>query len=108
MAATVAFGGVRHVNLSGDLPFSTVCHAVENVYVRMAVCHLGNFAGGFGRCARGMIMVMLGFMIMLRFFGSCVCALALTLERETHVISLVRVDAVPLDVSFVAVEIRAY
>jgi hypothetical protein len=49
-------------------------------------------------------MVMLGFVIMLRFFGSCVCALALTLERETHVVSLVRVDAVPLDVSFVAVE----
>jgi hypothetical protein len=105
MTATVAFGGIRRVNLGGDLPFSTVCHAVENVLVRMAVCNLGNLAGGLSRRTRGMIMVMLGFVIMLRFFGSCVCALALTLERETHVISLVRVDAVPLNVSFVAIEI---
>lgn len=105
MTATVALRGGRRINLSGDLPFFTVCNAVEDVHVRMAVCHLGNLTGGFGRCTRGMIVVVLSFVIMLRIFRSGVCALGFTLELETHVVSLVCVDAVPLDVSFEAVEI---
>lgn len=52
-----------------------------------------------------MIVVVFGFVIMLRIFRSGVCALGFTLELETHVVSLVCVDAVPLDVSFEAVEI---
>jgi hypothetical protein len=43
-------------------------------------------------------------MIVLRFrfrlFCSRMCALSLTLERETHIISLVRVDTVPCACQF--------
>jgi hypothetical protein len=88
MAATVAFGSVRSVNLSGNLPFFAVCNAVKDVHVRMAVGHLGDFAGRFGLCTRSM------FMVVFRFFCSGMCALALTLEGETHIVSLIGVDAV--------------
>jgi hypothetical protein len=91
VTATVAFGSIRSVNLSGDFPFSAVCDAVENVLVWMAVCRLGDLIGGFGFGTRSMIVVVLR----LGLRCSRVYALALTLERETHIISLVRVDAVP-------------
>jgi hypothetical protein len=91
MTATVAFGGVRGVNLSGDFPFSAVCDAEENVLVRMTVCHLGDLSGGFGFGTRSMIVIVLR----LGLCCSRVCALGLTLECETHIISLIRVDAVP-------------
>jgi len=94
MTATVAFGGVGSVNISGNLPFPTICDAVKNVNMRMAVCHLCNFRG-FGLSVRGMLMIMLGFSS--TFVCSCMCTLSLSLglESKTHVISLVRVDAVP-------------
>ena len=92
MTATVTFGGVRGVNLGGNLPFSTVRNAVKNVLVRMAACHLGDLTGRLGFATRGMIVI-----VMLRFLCCCMCAFTLGLgfERETHIISLVRVDAVP-------------
>jgi len=91
MTATIAFGSALDVDFGSDFPFIAICDAVENVHVSMAVCHLGNFSGGCGRSARGMIM------IMLRLFCSRVraLALALVLENKTHVISLVGINAVP-------------
>jgi hypothetical protein len=81
-----------------DISFGTVqlvgsvrlADAEENVLVRMTVCH-GDLSGGFGFGTRSMIVIVLR----LGLCCSRVCALGLTLECETHIISLIRVDAVP-------------